>query len=156
MQIVHKAPCPDSLTFCLRLTFIALHACAENTPEPRPTAQNFGVAPRILLEKFSCLVDVALFLLTTNPSSHRQDARHHQADVRRTPLYPHMRRVRNCDAAGPLNGKCLEASTLASVLRGVRNGPSECEAVRGGTLMLGETQHSRRRPMVAHRQTSSA
>lgn len=34
---------------------------------------------------------------------------------------------------------------VVSVLRGVRNGPSECEAVRGGTFTLGET-HQRRRP----------
>jgi hypothetical protein len=91
------------------------------------------------------------FYLTTNPSSNRQHVRkshrHHQ-DVCRTQSCPLPRRVRNCDAVGP--------ALIASVLRDVRNGSSECEAVREGTLVLGETQHSRRRPLVARRQTTSA
>lgn len=100
------------------------------------------------------------FYLTTNPSSNRQyvrkSHRHHQ-DVCRTPSCPLPRRVRNCDAVGPLNAKnAWKPALLASVLRDVRNGSSECEAVREGTLVLGETQHSRRRPLVAHRQTTSA
>jgi hypothetical protein len=100
------------------------------------------------------------FYLTTNPSSNRQHVRkshrHHQ-DVCRAQPCPLPRRVRNCDAVGPLNAKnAWKPALIASVLRDVRNGSSECEAVREGTLVLGDTQHSRRRPLVAHRQTTSA
>ena len=75
----------------------------EHGPTPRPPAQNLSSGSHFVREVLLSLVDAALSLLTTNPSSHRQDARHLRCqDVCRTLQCPPMRRVRNCDAVGPL------------------------------------------------------
>jgi hypothetical protein len=136
-------------------------ASPEHGPcPPRPTAQNLFERVHFAARRLLLFCPRRSFYLTTNPSSNRQHARkshrHHQ-DVCRTQPCPLPRRVRNCDAVGPLNAKdAWKPALIASVLRDVRNGSSECEAVREGTLVLGETQHSRRRPLVAHGQTTSA
>lgn len=56
---------------CLRLhSYLTYRIRPDAKAHPHRTCR----VGRILLEKFSCLVDVALSLLTTNPSSRRQDA----------------------------------------------------------------------------------